>query len=139
MTDTYTLHIVQVECIEAQETDGDELYITLDDRMIWQARPFTLHHHPSTDRQLKAVHFAGSRRLTRDGWISETDTPVQQLVIPDLSGTHTLRLWDHDVLTSDDLLGENPVALTDAGRGTIQVVFTRDGARYHLSYRVETG
>lgn len=131
---SYTLRLLSLECMQAQELDGDETYLMLDGRQVWSAGDYKMSSTLTTADRCSVVDFAAGRVLTRSGWI---DVEQAALVFPGLAGEVLLQLWDSDALTTDDLLGEAPISETDIGRGEISVLFTRDGGRYRLTYTCE--
>lgn len=133
----YTLRLIRLECIQAQEFDGDEAYLTLDGRQIWAAGRVKMNQTLSRPHQCSEVDFASGQLLMAEGWVPMPSSADESFTFSGLEGETILRLWDSDRLTSDDLLGETPIAERDSGRGHISVLFTRDGARYRLTYEVE--
>mgnify|MGYP000113433595 CR=1 FL=1 len=133
----YTLRLIWLECMQVQELDGDEIYLALGDRLVWKAAPLKLHDKPQNATQIRAFDFENGRQLTHDGWQAMAAFQESQFMIPIISGEHVLRLWEADVLTSDDLLGETPISVRDDHHGEIMVMFNRDGAHYQLRYRVD--
>jgi hypothetical protein len=137
MEQPYTLHILGLQCFEAQEANGDEVVITVNDVKQWEAKPEVMSHVLNNDRKVSHYDFAGGRKLTREGWLLMTPYNPGQFVIKGLTGTTVLKLWEEDRLTRDDLIGQAPISAADAAGGSISVVFEAHGARYRLTYRVE--
>jgi hypothetical protein len=135
----YTLRLLALECQQAQEFDGDEAYLTLNGKLVWSAGRDKMSHDLSHPHLCSEVDFVGGRKRTHDGWASISPFDPGAYIFTGLSGTAVVKLWDDDLLTSDDLLGETPISETDIGRGHISVLFTRDGARYRLTYQVDQG
>jgi hypothetical protein len=136
-TERYTLRLLWLECVQAQELDGDEIYLKLGDLLVWKAHPLKMHDTPQTDKQIRAADFENGRVLGREDWRDMDDFQASQFTIPIMAGEHVLYLWEQDVLTSDDRLGETPISIRDESHGDIMVTFNRDGARYQLKYRVD--
>ena len=134
---TYTLQLVSLECVQAQELNGDEAYLTLNGDKIWSADREKMSADLSHAHRCSTVDFASGRLLTNEGWIALLTSKRDAFRFSGLSGVAVLQLWDDDTLSRDDLLGETPISETDIGRGQISVVFTRDGARYRLTYQVD--
>ncbi len=132
----YSLQLLALECMQPQELDGDETYLTLDGRQVWSAGEYRMSRTLAAANRCSQVDFAAGRVLTRDGWV---DVEQEPMVFPGLAGQVMAQLWDSDSLTSDDLLGETPISETDSGRGKISVQFTRDGGIYRLTYAVNEG
>lgn len=121
MEQSYTLQLLRLECLMAQERGGDEPYLTLNDQLIWEIPSGKhMHHHPDKPNLLAMVDFE--------------DT----LIFTNLRGENVIRLFEADFLNPDDSLGMTPVALRDAAGGEIQIVFDREGAEYKLIYRVQS-
>ncbi len=133
----YTMQLLSLECIEAQELDGDEIYITLNRQTLWKAHPEKMINKPTHKRQVRSYDFANGRKLMADGWHADPALQLGALPLPVQDGEVHLQVWDKDFLTSDDLLGDAVISARDAGRGMIMVVFERDGGHYNLTYRVD--
>lgn len=134
---TYTLRLLSLECVTPQEVDGDETYLTLDERRIWVAEPDKMSHPHSFDKGVSLFDFAEGRKKTDAGWAAIGGFQPEWAVFSGLSGRSMLQLWDADTFTPDDLLGETPIDETQASGGAISVVFQRQGAHYRLTYKVE--
>ncbi len=133
----YTIRLVGLECFRASEVDGDELYIKLDGAKVWEAHPEKMTPTPEHDGLVSQYDFVGARKLTHTGWIPLMPYQPEQYVFKDRSGATVLELWDANVLTSHNLLGETPLDASQASGGNISVVFQRSGAHYRLTYKVE--
>lgn len=133
----YTLRLLSLECLQAQELDGDEAYLTLNDQRIWAAAPDKMLGTPNQPMHVSHYDFAAGRKLTRDGWVAIDAFQPERFIFTGLRGQAMLRLWDADILTSDDMLGETPISARDGAHGHIAVMFTREGAQYRLSYAVD--
>ena len=133
----YTIRLVGLECFRAEEVDGDWIYIKLNGAKVWEAHPDKMLPAPEHDELVSHYDFAAARKLTRDGWIPLMPYQPEQFVLKDHTGASLLELWDADVLTSDDLLGQTPIDASQASGGNISVVFQRSGAHYRLTYKVE--
>jgi len=139
MAVTFTLKLVLLECFQAQELDGDEIYIKLNDRVIWTWK--TAHERFSHDtthpHTIDKLDFAQARKHGANGWASATIDP-EAYVFNGLTGGAVLELWDADTFRRDDLIGRAPVSPSDGGHGAISVVIQGDGAYYRLTYEVIT-
>lgn len=133
----YTLRLLSLECMQAQELDGDEAYLTLNGQKVWSAGRDKMSQDITHPQRCSEVNFVDGRKRTHEGWIDMAEDETGTSVFSELSGQVLLQLWDDDLLTSDDLLGETPISETDIGRGNISVMFTRDGARYRMTYQVD--
>ena len=133
----YTLKLIGLECFKAEEIDGDEVYIKLNGTQVWEAAPDKMSPQPQADDWVSHYDFAGGRKLTHLGWVPLMPYNREAFIFKDLSGDSVLQLWDADVMTSDDLLGQTPIDQAQASGGNISVVFQRVGAHYRLTYKVE--
>src|SRR5215211_1300671 len=131
----YTIQIIGLECVTSEEIDGDETYLTLNQRKIWEAHPDKMSH--AAHGSVSQFDFLEGRKLSQTGWVSIANFQPSSLVFKRLSGETALQLWDADTLSPDDLLGETPVDESQASGGNISVVFQRRGAHYRLTYKVE--
>ena len=134
---TYTLKLVALECLQAQEIDGDEIYLKLNDQRIWASDPDKMGAADQPDPLVSQYDFTEGRRQTRQGWLPISDYQSEQFVFRNQSGDGVLQLWEADPLTRDDLLGQTPLSEQQAVGGTIAVVFQRSGAHYRLTYQIE--
>ncbi len=120
MEQSYTLQLLRLECLMAQERGGDEPYLMLNDQRVWEIPSGKhMHHHPDKPNLLGVVEFE--------------DT----MIFTNLRGETVIRLFEADLLNPDDSLGMTPIVPGDAAGGDIQIVFNRDGAEYKLIYRVQ--
>lgn len=134
---TYTISLIGLECFKAEEIDGDEIYINLNGAKVWAAAPDKMSPHPDADDWVSQYDFAGGRKHSHLGWVPLMPYNPEAFVFKDQSGASVLQLWDADVLSSDDLLGQTPIGPSQASGGNISVVFQRVGAHYRLTYKVE--
>ncbi|MCC6615382.1 MAG: hypothetical protein IT320_18040 [Anaerolineae bacterium] len=139
MAATFTLKLVLLECFQAQELNGDEIYIKLNDRVIWTWK--TAHvrfsHDTSHPHTIDKLDFVQGRKHEASGWVSAGIDP-EAFVFTDMNGGALLEVWDADSFTRDDLIGRAPVSASDGGHGAISVVMQGDGAYYRLTYEVTT-
>ena len=134
---TYTIRLIGLECFVAQEMDGDEIYVKLNDLKVWAAHPDRMTHVPTDDHHVNQFDFATGRRHTHSGWTALPAYNPEAFIYRAQSGRSVLQLWDADAATRDDLLGETPIDQSQASGGSISVVFRRAGAHYRLTYKVE--
>lgn len=133
----YMIRLVALECFQAEEIDGDEIYIKLNGEKVWEASPDKMNSRPEASDWVSHYDFADGRKLTTLGWVPLTPYDPQAFLFRDQSGDSVMQLWESDRLTSDDLLGQAPIDASQASGGSISVVFQRVGARYRLTYKVE--
>ena len=137
MAETFTLKLLLLECFQAQELNGDEIYIKLDGRVIWtwKTNHDRFSHDISRPHTIDQFDFANGRKHGADGW-QDAGIEPQAFVFNSLSGSAVLEVWDADTLMRDDLIGRAPVRATDGGHGAIAVVIQGEGAYYRLTYEV---
>ncbi len=133
----YTIKLVGLDCFTAEELDGDEIYIKLNGEKVWEAHPDKMSHALAGEHQVSQYDFAQGRKHTQTGWLPLDSFRPEDFAFQNEDGTSTLQLWDADVGTRDDLLGETPIDASQASGGNISVVFRRSGAHYRLTYHVE--
>jgi len=133
---TYTLQLVGLKCLEAQELDGDEIVLRLNGAPVWSSGRFKLHHRPAGEAQVDQFDFANGQRHGAAGWQMLMPYNPGDYLFKDLVGDSFFELWEADPLNRHDDLGRARVSAGDAGRGQISIVFAREGAQYMLIYRV---
>jgi hypothetical protein len=128
----YVIQLVALECLRAQEMDGDEIYLKYNGAKIWQCAPDKMSAVLDHDNFVSHYDFVGGRKQTKKGWVAyQASTPIEWVE----SGEATFQLWEDDMI-GDDMLGQTPVDATQASGGNISVVFQHEGAHYRLTYRV---
>jgi hypothetical protein len=133
---SYTVQLIALRCIQAQELDGDETYLNLNGVTVWQAGRFHMHHHPTRENQVSEFDFAGGRRHNQHGWEPLAPYNPKDYLFAKLTGESHFELWEDDFLKPDDWLGTTPISARDAGHGPISIAFVRAGAHYLLTYQV---
>ena len=133
----YTIRLVGLECFKSEEIDGDEIYIKLNGKQVWEAHPEKMSHLLDQNVSVSHFDFAEGRKLTSRGWVLMPSYQPESYVFKGQSGDSVLQVWDADSLTSDDLLGQSPVDASQSSGGNISVVFQVMGAHYRLTYKVE--
>lgn len=134
---TYTIRLIALECLRAEELDGDEIFIKCNGVKVWAAHPDRMRAVIEDNNFVNHFDFAEGRKHTREGWLSLDPFSPDMFAIEVESGSAVLQLWEADTLTSDDLFGQTPVDASQASGGSISVMFQRLGANYRLTYRVE--
>ncbi len=137
MTTAHILQVLALECLQAQEVDGDEPVLRLNGEPIWRLGPHE-QMSPLADRRhlYRAINFAEGTRLNARGWERMPNFQPGELTYR-FEQAALIELYEADGLTSDDLIGRQPVSVRDAAHGVITVRFVREGARYALTYRVD--
>jgi hypothetical protein len=138
MSAAFTLKLLSLECIQAQEFEGDEPYLTLNDVRVWEVgRNEHMHQFPKQPNTYSAVDFASGRKLTRLGWENMQSFNPAHYIFEKRTGELVLSLWEADRLNADDHIASTPITLADSKGGTITAMLNGDGASYRLTYRVE--
>ncbi len=133
----YTIHLIALECLKAEELHGDEVFIKCNGVKVWEAHPDRMRAVIEDNNFVDHFDFVGGRKHNREGWHALDPFDPETFTISVESGGVALQLWEADTLTSDDFFGQTPVDETQASGGNISVVFQRLGANYRLTYRVE--
>ncbi|MBL8145981.1 MAG: hypothetical protein JNL34_06320, partial [Anaerolineae bacterium] len=127
------LHLLSLECLLAQEFDGDEIYLRLNGEKVWGVdRHAHMSHNMAKAHCYNMMDFAAGRRHNAAGW-----EPIPSFEPGALTwsfdGEALVEVFEADTLSSDDLIGRQRMSSKDAGRGSITVHFERDGAKYALT------
>ena len=89
---------------------------------------------PRNASEISEVDFVGGRINTISGWQPLPGFDPAHYRIPvDGEGIEVL-VMERDMLKADDEIGGAIIQVTDAGRGTIQLAFTGEGAHYVFNY-----
>ena len=139
VTSLFTLQLVSLRCLTAQENDGDEIYMVVDDRTLWSVGTLRMSDQLSDDNQIGEVDFLHGQFHTRNGWQAMQTFDGDDFRVQVTGDYAHLQLRERDMLLGDDLLGEAVVTASDAERGKIQLAFTAEGAHYTLTYQVTLG
>lgn len=132
---TYTVQLLGIRCLAAQENSGDDVIIKLNGAVIWQSGKLKMHARPTSDQQVSEFDFANGRRHDARGWQMMMPYNPRDFLFMGLYGSSYLELWEDDLLR-DDFLGRSPITIRDAGHGTISISFVRSGGNYLLTYKV---
>lgn len=132
---SYTVQLLGIKSLEAQENDGDEVKVKLNGLTVWESGRLKMHHHPTRDDQVSEFDFANGRRLDASGWQMITPYNPKDFLFTGQYGESFLELWEEDFLR-DDYLGRSPITPRDAAHGSISISFVRSGANYLLTYKV---
>lgn len=132
----YTVNLLGIKCLAAQEIDGDEIEIKFNSQVIWHSGQLKMHEHLPEPQIADEIDFAGGHFHHQGGWSPLPDFNAQNFVFSGLQESSRFELHEEDAFWGDDLLGSAPVSERDAGRGKISIVFSRNGANYILFYEV---
>ena len=134
---SYSLKIIALKCITAQEDDGDEIYITLNGETIWSVSgDYKMRDSRQQPHHIRQVDFVEGRYLLPDGWEPIPDFDAADYIIRGLNGSAHLDVWDADQFSRDDHFGKITFSENEAGRGPITGVAVGGGAHYVLTYEV---
>lgn len=133
----YTIKLVALECLMSEEVDGDEVYIKCNGAKVWEAAPDKMHAVVDHDDFVNHFDFAEGRKHMKKGWVAMPAFAPEAFALRAERDHSVIQLWDADLLSDDDLLGQTPVDASQASGGNISVMFQRLGANYRLTYRVE--
>ncbi len=134
----FTLQLVSLRCVTAQENAGDEIYVNVDGLTLWSVGGLRMHQGLSDDQQIDEVDFVHGQLHTRDGWVAMQSFEPDNYRAEITADRAQLRLHERDMLLGDDLLGEAVITAADAASNTITLAFTAEGAHYMLAYQVTT-
>ena len=132
----YTVELVSLRCVEAQELDGDHIHLKFNGQTIWSSNDHRMHPHPTSDSHIDKIDFAGSKQHGANGWEVATSYNPAAFVFRGLTRDSEFQLWERDIRSREEILGKSPVSARDAGHGNIAIVFAGDAARYVLTYHV---
>ena len=137
----YTLRLLKLECLQQQELDGDEVFITIGDRIIWQSERLRLTMVAELRRpeQFNVYDFERGMLHGIKGWVRDVVYTPSDFELTNLGDSLTLQLWESDGIFKggDDMLGQVVVSPLAARSKTNTVVtFSDKDARYRLTYRV---
>lgn len=139
-TGRYVLELVSLVCEQAQERDGDEVFLRVDGQTVWEIRQAgrKMYHAPARINAVRTFDFRGMRVETRSGWQPVTGFKPEDFRFSGLTGAMTIELWEADnfLRGGDDYLGKVVVSPAQAGKGIIAAAVTAGNVRYVLSYSV---
>ena len=132
----YTIKLIGLECFQAEEIDGDEIFIKLNGEKVWESPDKMNIARPEALGQ--PVRFCRWTQANAGGWVPLMPyDPHAFLFHRSVGRFRCCNYGKTDTLTSDDLLGQTPIDASQASGGSISVVFQRLGAHYRLTYKVE--
>ncbi len=137
----YTLRLLKLECLQQQEFDGDEVFLTIGDRIVWQSERLRLTMVAELRRkeQFNMYDFEQALLHGVNGWVRDMVYTPADFKLRHLDEALTLQLWESDGIFKggDDMLGQVVVSPLAARAKTNTVVtFSDKDARYRLTYRV---
>jgi hypothetical protein len=132
----FTVKLMSLRCLVAQEADGDEIYINVNGRTIWSVGTMRMSARPADADQISEIDFAEGTKHTANGIESLPMENKGDFVLAGQTEPVLIQIKERDMLLGDDLIGEAAITERDAGRGRIQIAFTGEGAHYMLTYEV---
>lgn len=139
---TYTLNLVLLECLQAQELDGDEPYLKMNDERIWSwdLAGRKMNDTLNAKAWTNAFDFRTGRFRTLEGWEDSANYDAGQFEFKALTGKTSIQLWEadeHEVLRGDDdFLGEMVLTIDNVRMGEQVAVFNQSDAMYQLTFRL---
>jgi hypothetical protein len=135
-TMVYTVELVSLRCVEAQELDGDHIHLKFNGQTVWSSNNHRMHPHPTSQEQIDRVDFVNGKQHGVNGWEVAASFSPADFVFRELTHDSEFQLWERDIRSHEEVLGKSPVSVRDAGHGNIAIVFAGDAARYVLTYHV---
>lgn len=137
----YTLRLLKLECLQQQEMDGDEIFMTIGDRIVWQSERLRLTMVAELRRKEQFNMYDFERAMLHGvgGWVRDVVYAPSDFELRHLNEALTLQLWESDGIFKggDDMLGQVVVSpLAARARTNTVVTFSDKDARYRLTYRV---
>ncbi len=139
---SYTLNLILLECLQAQEFDGDEPYLKLNGERIWSWDLVGRKMHDTLNAKAwtNAFDFRTGKFRTLEGWEASANYDPGQFDFSGLTGKTSVELWEadeHEVLRGDDdFLGEMILTIDNARMGEQVAVFNQSDAMYQLTFRL---
>ncbi len=139
---SYTLNLILLECLQAQEFDGDEPYLKLNGESIWSWDLVGRKMHDTLNAKAwtNAFDFRTGKFRTLEGWEASANYDPGQFDFNGLTGKTSVELWEadeHEVLRGDDdFLGEMILTIDNARMGEQVAVFNQSDAMYQLTFRL---
>lgn len=136
----YALQLISLSCNRAQERDGDEVFIRLDDQTIWRVTQVgrKMRQDPQRPNEIDTFDFSSCRMHGKDGWQSTDKYDKSEFRLGGLTGPIELELWEADLFFrgGDDFFGRVTITPAQAGQNMIRTVLETAQASYTLTYGV---
>ncbi len=137
---TFTLRLIRLQCFSGQERDGDEVYLKIADRTVWDVQQFgyTMSDTFLRDKVCTEFNFRECTYNTPKGWEATPNYRPDNFILAGYTEPVTVQLWEEDgfLRGGDDLLGEVIVQPTQARFDEVECDFDQGGAFYRLTFAV---
>lgn len=135
----FTLRLIELRCLRGQERDGDEVYLKVDGRTVWDVQKFGRTMGSRVSRHT-CTHF-NFRDCTYDmpqGRATAEGYHPNNFILSSWQEPVTMQLWEADSFLrgGDDLFGEIMVDASAGQWDEIECDFDRGGAHYRLVFAV---
>jgi WD40 repeat protein len=136
----YALQLISLSCNRAQERDGDEVFIRLDDQTIWRVTALgrKMRPHPNRPHEIDTFDFSRCQMHGKSGWQPSDVYAPSVFRFGGLTGPIELELWEEDSFFrgGDDCFGRLVITPAQAGQNMIRTVIGDDRYSYTLTYGV---
>lgn len=136
----YTYRVLAIACQQAQERDGDEIFLRVDGQTLWAAEYVNtkMHHQPSRNIEVSQFDFMNRRALGRNGWQTNELIQPSDFIFDGMTGPIILELWEEDnfLRGGNDFLGTVTISPAQAGQGAVTQVLATRRAVYAITYEV---
>ena len=136
----FTLRLIRLQCLSGQERDGDEVYLKVADRTVWDVQQFG---YKMSDKFLRGkvcteFNFRDCTYNTPKGWQATPNYRPDHFILKGFTEPVTVQLWEEDSFLrgGDDLLGEVVVQPTQCRFDEVECDFDQGGAFYRLTFAV---
>jgi hypothetical protein len=134
MANKFTVRLMSLRCVMAQEEEGDEVLIFANGSLLWSPGGAQMIEVPALKHHVVEFDFANRRKLTVNGWVPFEDFDSTTTSLEDQSEPVIIQLRERDMLLGDDVLGE--VNVSTANKGTTRHNLNAEGAQYELTLYV---
>ena len=139
----FTLHLLTLDCHASQEMDGDEIYMKLNDKIIfsWKGMGRKFSDSIKNSKLVDQYDFRIAKARAVEGMVPGDYQPSDFVIQTD-DASLKIELWESDegefMRGEDDFLGEIIVYADEASQNEVTKVFQRKEVDYQLTYRVTT-
>ncbi len=144
MSSSYTLRLVSLICYQAQEADGDEIYMKVNGEQVFSWEDLggvRFHQRLDGKRFTTTFDFRTCRYNTANSWGEVDAYSPDQFVFKGQTAPITVELWESDkgniLRGDDDYLGRAVISAADGEvNAQIKKPFVMAKAGYELTYIV---